>query len=215
MRCLALVCLLVTACAEHGSGGAGGPCNELSLGDCRTAAGCKADICPGCLCDLAFRGCVPADAVVSPCPDLGCPGAECCSAQEQCLNGATCTPPGAPFGCGPCNTQPGDCTTDSECKATSAIGICQPIQCTCTDQKMCVDGCFSDDQCSEAEQCDFATARCVARQCANDDGCPAAFICTGGTCARAPCSSDEQCDGFCVLGQCFASGHGICQLPPV
>jgi len=205
--------IALAACAEHGSGGGPGACAELALGDCRAASACKPDICPGCFCDLAFRGCVDANAEVAPCPDLGCPAAQCCSTEDQCTNGTSCAPPGTEFGCGSCNTQPGDCTSDADCKPKGTLLICEPIQCTCDDQKTCVNGCFSDDQCGDGEQCDFASARCVARPCTIDADCPAAFVCSGPTCARATCATDADCDGFCVLGQCFANARGICTAP--
>jgi hypothetical protein len=214
MRSVAIVVgLLLAACSEHGSGGGEG-CHGLSLGDCRNAGGCVPDICAGCFCDLGFRGCLGAAEVAEPCPELGCPGALCCSTQEQCTNGTSCVPPGTQLGCGACNSMPGDCTSDAECKARDPRLICQPIQCACEDQKMCVDGCVSDDECGDAEQCDFATSRCVARQCGGDPDCPAAFRCDAGRCARATCTTDTDCDGFCVLGQCFAGARGTCE-PPV
>jgi hypothetical protein len=212
MRLAFVLALALAGCAEHGSGG-GGACTGLSLLDCRAASACKPDICPGCFCDLGFRGCVDANVAVAPCPPLGCPGAQCCSTQDQCTNGTTCLPPGSDVGCGACNTQAGDCTSDEQCKAMGPLFICQPIQCTCTGEQTCVQGCFSDDQCGDAEQCDFATARCVGRDCAGETDCPAAFHCVETKCARATCATDADCDGFCVLGQCFANARGTCTAP--
>src|SRR5688572_10367641 len=110
----ALLVIILAACGGSGSGFTN-VCTGLSLGDCQLADGCKPDICAGCFCDLNYRGCIPAGNNPAECPALGCPSAICCSTDAQCQGQGVCTPPGASQGCGPCNNDPGNCTTDGEC----------------------------------------------------------------------------------------------------
>src|SRR5439155_21507340 len=198
MRPIVLACLLA-ACSGTSAGS--GKCGGLSLAECRLTDGCKPDTCFACLCDQSYRGCLAASQTAKACPQLGCPSAECCATQAQCTNGATtCAPPGTPRGCGACNTQPGDCTTDAQCKsAHGATFVCDPIVCSCSDQKQCVPGCTNNMQCGDPLLvCDLATARCVAHPCAG--GCPANSDCSGQTCVPRACASDLECDGYCVEG---------------
>ncbi len=211
MRLLLVLALVAIGC-EHGQGGGlGGTCSGLSLLDCRLAAGCQPDLCFACFCDQSYRGCISDQADPLPCPELGCPGAECCSVDSQCTNGATCAPPGSPQGCGACNTTPGDCLDDSECVGTS---ICEPIQCSCDAALQCVPGCLDDGDCpAEGTICDLPSSRCVAAPCALDDECPSNFRCDGSACTRVQCTDDLDCDGFCVVGSCFSGARGECRLP--
>ena len=213
MRRLIALLALVVGSSESGSS-LNGTCEALSLHDCRLAEGCKPDICAGCICDLNFRGCVAANAQVASCPALGCPSGICCRDNQQCDgSGGVCTQPDTPQqGCGACNTTPGDCTSDATCMATSPVGICEPIPCSCDGQMACTQGCLGDENCAEGQRCNRATARCGATPCTVDEECPAAFHC-GGTCVRDLCNTDDDCDGFCVLGECFARSLGQCFLP--
>ena len=209
-----LVALVLVGC--NGGNGAQNACSGLSLMECRLTDGCKPDTCFACLCNQTYRGCIPANQTPTACPALGCAGAECCGTQSQCSQADwTCVPPtgaGAP-GCGVCNTQAGDCTDDSQCKTRGASLVCDPIACTCSDQKTCVQGCTNDTPCTPLGQvCDLATARCVAKSCTNATDCGPNFDCTTGACVRRPCSSDLPCDGYCVEGQCYDQ-TGTCTPP--
>ncbi len=210
-RLVLLVCL-VAACG--GNAASGSSCHDLSLADCRTTQGCKPDLCDGCICDVTFRGCLGANETPTQCPALGCPGGECCSTQSQCMANTACAAPGTPQACGTCNTEAGDCTADSQCKARGATFVCDPVPCTCSNQKRCIQGCTSDATCDEGTRCDVASARCVAIACTGDPDCPSNFRCGASkTCERASCQTDADCDGFCVLGQCFGQGRGECRPP--
>lgn len=137
----------------------------------------------------------------------------CCRDDVDCT--ATqefCAPPGTAPGCGVCFMDPGDCTTDAECEARGAGMICEPITCACFDQRSCVPGCTDDSTCAEGETCDVAAGRCVATPCTTAAQCPTDFSCATDACARTTCTTDAECDGFCVLGRCYPSS-GECQLP--
>jgi hypothetical protein len=203
MRTL-LVALALLGC-NHLSGGSD-RCSGLSLAECRLTDGCKPDTCFACLCNLAYRGCLPATETPAMCPGLGCAGASCCATASQCPQGGeACVPPVAPPLCGgACNTESGNCTSDADCKPHGATLVCDPIACSCNGQMQCEPGCTDDTPCTPlGEVCDVATARCVAHACSQPSGCPANFDCTGGSCMRRPCSSDLDCDGYCVNGACF------------
>jgi hypothetical protein len=200
--------LLVAGCGGHGSTPINA-CAGLSLADCRLTDGCKADMCNGCFCDLGYRGCLGELAVPEDCPQLGCPGAACCTTEEQCQGQGSCAQPGTPQGCGSCNTFPSTCVDDDSCGGTM---ICEPIPCSCDGNLQCVAGCTSDVECAVGTTCDVASSRCVATACAGDD-CPPDFDCVGGACARRSCTDDFDCDGFCVVGACFTGALGECRLP--
>jgi hypothetical protein len=198
---------------EHGKGGGlvGGDCADLSLFECRTTEGCQPDVCAGCFCDLSYRGCLPSSALPTPCPALGCPSAECCGTEAECTNGASCAPPGTDQGCGACDPTPGDCVDDAGCTPGS---ICEPVRCSCEGATACVPGCVTNADCTtEGTVCDTSLSRCVPRPCREDAACPPSFVCDGSTCARQRCTDDLDCDGFCVLGSCFAGALGECRLP--
>jgi hypothetical protein len=206
MRSLLVTCVVLAAC---GGGGSSPECSGLALAECRLAEACQPDLCEGCSCTPQYRGCLAAFADPPACPALGCPSPLCCGAQADCIETTSCAAPGSDFPCGSCNQDPGNCTDDAMCGATM---ICEPIACSCDGNKACVQGCIADRDCTEDQACDLATARCVARPCADDAGCPDNFRCIAGSCARTTCSDDLDCDGFCVEGSCF-DGRGECRLP--
>lgn len=210
-RLLRMVCLVVLGCG--GQSQSNNSCHELSLAECRLADGCRPDMCAGCVCDLQFRGCLAVFETPTACPQLGCPSGSCCTRQLECGSQGSCTPPGTRPGCGACNIQPGDCTNDATCKTRDARLICEPIPCTCTDQRTCVPGCINDDDCSDGRRCDVDTARCKPIACTRDPQCPPDFRCNATACERMQCTNDLDCDGFCVLGSCFTGALGQC-LPP-
>lgn len=205
-----VLALLTVGCSGGHAGDGGGQCAGLSLGECRAAPGCVPDQCPGCECDVTYRGCIPDDVVPSPCPLLGCPQAMCCGATDTCTDGTVCAPPGTPAGCGVCNTEPSSCDTDGDCGAPAMI--CEPIACSCEGNRACTTGCGDTSPCAEGFSCDAATARCMATACGGEADCPPSFDCTSGACARRTCDDDTDCDGYCVLGLCYES-QGTCTPP--
>lgn len=212
---LAIIALLFGCSNGHHAstdGGHGGACAGLSLGACRTTSGCVPDVCEGCGCDLNYRGCLATGETPAMCPALGCPSGICCTAEMPCASGSgTCYEPGADLGCGACNTDPGDCSTDQECRARTPGTVCDPIRCSCEGHSACTPGCTNDDACGEGQTCDLATNRCVAQACG---ACPDNFTCTAGKCARTTCTTSNDCDdGYCVDGACFGS-RGTCTFPP-
>ncbi len=205
-----MMAIVLAGCeGGRGGGGLGGPCDGLALAECRVTDGCTPDLCPGCFCDQSYRGCLGSNVDPLECPQLGCPGALCCTTEAQCNGQGSCTQPGTPMGCGACNPEPGDCLDDSQCTGTD---ICEPIQCSCDGVLACAPGCIDGQSCDDGTMCDGTTNRCVALACTVDDDCPADFQCDPGGCTRRTCTDDLACDGFCVLGSCF-SARGECRLP--
>jgi len=204
-----LVIFLVAGCGGSGSAAdSGSACHGLSLEDCRLTDGCTPDRCDGCGCDLTYRGCLATSETPAMCPALGCPSGICCSAGEACAPSAgACTPPGAPAGCGACNTQANECAVDADCGAHE---VCDPIACSCQGNRACVAGCTDDSTCAEGTTCDLASGRCQPIACGA--GCPSNFACVAGSCARASCTDDLACDGYCVDGACYAQ-RGACRQP--
>lgn len=217
IRGMRIVAVLLALCGCNHVFGGSDKCAGLSLADCRLTEGCKPDTCFACLCDQAYRGCLPVSQTPAMCPALGCPGAECCSTASQCSQGGVaCEPPGAaPICGGACSTQAGDCTSDADCKLRGPTLVCDPIACSCNGQQQCVPGCTKDTDCAaQGEICDTATARCVPHTCSLPADCPPNFDCANGTCARRTCTSDLDCDGYCVDGACFDQTGTCTPLPP-
>lgn len=108
-------------------------------------------------------------------------------------------------------TPPETCQNDVDCPAQQ---ICEPGQCVCNGEKICLPGCGGNGDCAPHEACE--ALRCVGKPCVADPDCPANFAC-GPTaeprCARKPCSADAECAGTCVLGACYEK-PGAC-TPPV
>jgi hypothetical protein len=76
-----------------------------------------------------------------------------------------------------------------------------------------VPGCASSVDCGAGQSCDLGDHRCRPSDCSENAPCPENFLCADGLCARASCTEDRDCDGFCVDGRCF-DRYGTCQLPP-
>jgi hypothetical protein len=148
-----------------------------------------------------------------------------------------CARPGETPACGACYI--GDCLTDDDCEASLGAGyICGPVTdpCSCGEGGECVLGCAAagcppEADCGEDD-------RCVTRSCAVDEDCgdvalrcaeglckvPGCFgdgdcdppntLCNTDTysCYRVTCTSDADCAGYCVMGQCF-SEPGHCEMP--
>ncbi len=194
----------------------GAACAGLDLAACRTTAGCVADLCPGCACDLSYRGCLGVGVVPAACPELGCPTQECCRAPGDCGTGS-CVAPGTPTCGGACNPQPDECDVDGDCQPTNsgvgAVLICQPVPCACSGgTSACVPGCTTTDDCGEGETCDPARGRCERIRCPAGEECPLDFECNDALCVRRGCTTDVDCDSFCVDGACHGS-LGVCQVP--
>lgn len=205
-----LLALLTFGCSGGRGGDNGGQCAGLSLEACRDAIGCAPDLCAGCECDVTYRGCIPDDVAPTPCPQLGCPQAMCCGVTDTCTGGTVCAPPGTPQGCGACNIEPSNCDTDGDCGAPSMI--CEPIPCSCENNRACTAGCVDDTTCDEGDACEPATGRCSPKACDGEADCPASFDCSSGACERRACTADSDCDGYCVLGFCYQS-QGTCTPP--
>jgi hypothetical protein len=179
MRSIVVASMLVAGIAACGGGdetfvdaaidAAGGidgatSCAGLELGACRRTAGCVADLCPGCLCDEIYRGCLDEGTQPAACPELGCPAAACCRADDQCQQGS-CVGPGEEVCGGACNPQENECSGDRDCQLAQgggALFICEPVRCACNGGAMaCVEGCFEAEDCDVGETCDRTTFRCV------------------------------------------------------
>jgi hypothetical protein len=186
-------------------------CEGLDLATCRRTAGCAADECPSCVCDVNYRGCLPAGQQPADCPALGCPSADCCREQSQCTGGI-CASPGETVCGGACNGEKSTCTDDSDCRPMAAQGgvgavlVCDPIPCSCGNgAHHCVPGCATNEDCGEGATCTAATGRCAPSTCSAEAPCPLDFDCTFGICARRTCTDDLTCDHYCVEGVCQGS----------
>jgi hypothetical protein len=138
---------------------------------------------------------------------------QCCLNNDSCTaSGTLCAPPGASFGCGVCQSDPSTCMTDTDCKAQNPTAICMPRTCACDQQKDCVAGCTSDAGCGTGESCDLQTNRCGPTACTASTTCPQDFSCIANRCLRKGCISNDDCDAFCVEGQCYQKA-GECRAP--
>ena len=143
-----------------------------------------------------------------------------CRDDDDCEPGTMCTYPGPVTGCGICYTpeepepdappMPSLCGTDADCDGT----ICEQDPCLCEGGGWCVSGC-SVTGCEDWQSCG-AGDRCAAKACTSGDDCPVNYSCLtgdeGDTCQGTPCSTDGDCDGTCVLGQCWPE-PGVCRGP--
>ncbi len=217
--------LLLAGCGSDESGGRdaaidaaridAAACGGLDLATCRRTPGCAADLCPACGCDLSYRGCLHADEVPAGCPALGCPSLDCCRGASDCTAGS-CLQPGEQACGGACNPHPNDCTRDDDCRVAAggaAVLVCDPVPCSCNGgANACVPGCVTSADCDEGQTCTPATGRCAATACGPAAPCPLDFDCATGACHRRTCTTDVDCDGFCVDGACHGA-LGACHEP--
>lgn len=138
-----------------------------------------------------------------------------CHTMSDCDGTGMCVAPGQSLGCGACMMPESSCANDAACQATNPTSICKQStidDCLCESAMICKPGCASDASCATGEFCD-ADMHCKPKTCAADAGCPPNFTCAAGACKRSACVSDENCDGFCVMSQCYAT-LGWCGWPP-
>jgi hypothetical protein len=129
--------------------------------------------------------------------------ADCAAAEEYCAVAG-------PEYCGGAGCLLTTCTTDADCQA-EGLSVCELV--ACCGGTACVPGCDAQTPCPEGQSC-TADNHCVAQSCASE-ACPGNFNCGTGSeqiCIRRTCSSDADCDGYCVLGNCHAT-PGACDLP--
>jgi hypothetical protein len=202
----------LVACGGGHEAPIGVPCDELTRVACSERADCALDVCFACSCTPSHVSCRRADAPPFECPLLECPMPECCASNPECQDG-TCFPPGQSASpCGNCTDRRGDCREDPDCQPLATHRVCDPIECSCTAEKQCTNGCSLAGCPQEGTTCNRATERCEPSPCTA--GCPVEFDCgDAGRCVRRACRSDAECvDGFCVNGGCYA-GLGSCQVP--
>ena len=188
------------------------PCSTLTLAQCRLRADCAVDTCWVCTCEPEFEGCRDASDPPYDCPDLGCMQPLCCQSQAECnAPGGVYAAPGTPNACGMCDPFPGDCAADGDCAAGS---ICEPVPCSCNGALRCVPGCAQPTDCGPGATCAAGDhPRCEPVACDAQNPCPPDFDCLAGACARRLCTSDLECDHYCVMGGCYP-GYGECRMPP-
>lgn len=142
--------------------------------------------------------------------------ASSCRSRDDCRSSFEfCLPPGEFAGCGICFIGDG-CTSDSACQAYGPEYICDSAPCSCPGHPICVAGCTSDASCRTGQSCG-GDHRCSPSACQADPDCPTNFVCAGANgqhCARRACSSDIECEGYCVNGNCY-DALGTCTQPPV
>ena len=199
-----------------GTGGGSSACAGLAETACRATPGCIADMCFTCICRPGYAGCRTAAEPMHGCPEGGCASPFCCTADKDCssASGSVCTPPGAPYACGTCRTDPGNCTDDSSC----ANGwVCKPMACSCSAALECTRGCTDSSDCADGEECSGgAHPRCVAMKCSQASDCGYGFDCLSGACVRRACVTEADCSpvggAYCVSGWCHRS-KGECRWP--
>ncbi|HVT10404.1 MAG TPA: hypothetical protein VHO67_23245 [Polyangia bacterium] len=148
----------------------------------------------------------------------GANGGPCWSAND-CGQSATCSPPGASVCGGACIPVQHPCHADTDCAGDAATpAVCEDVPCACPSATGCVPGCSTDADCAEGESCK-STHHCGPMACGPGTAatCPTDFVCaiieaTAGMCVRKSCSSDAECSGACVSGQCYHAA-GNCRLP--
>lgn len=140
-----------------------------------------------------------------------------CTSEQSCKGGQMCFVPGESIGCGMCQQPPDACQSDLDCATGGGkpkICIWQKNDCTCSGEKLCHDGCTSDNDCAGPWQSCAPDNHCVAKACAANADCPVHFSCAAGSCARVKCKASGDCPGgFCVKGQCYPK-KGFCSYLP-
>ena len=162
-----------------------------------------------------------------------------CRTDDDCdtENWESCFYPGAP-NCGACWGGDHPCSSDEECEPQLGPGyVCGPLEpgpCICGDGD-CIPACTGDGDCATlAEECGtdgHCTLRtcsvdgdcgnpavrcapggnCVVFECDTDGECDGNFECTDTyQCHRKTCTSDAECEGYCVKSSCFDT-PGTCQ----
>ncbi len=191
-------CLVSVDCA-NGEPDAG--CDEACYGHCVSRPSCVDDGD----CEVTER-----------CDGQVCLAIGDCDADSDCPATATCI-------AGVC-TDNGDCATDDDCSGSQSCveGDCvRNDDCSadaeCPADQRCVEGvclrrpsCLTDDECAFDERCDVTNdgGTCVViGGCIDVDDCGIAsgVACLDGTCTRAPCGRDSECDD----GQ-FCNGAETC-----
>ena len=153
------------------------PCGDLCPngdGDCSNAEFCNEDgrCQPGCRAEVGSCPGQTCDPVTHQCVDQACVGNDECQNYQFCDGeaGGTCED-----GC-----REGDasaCDNAGEiCRGGRCVEECDPQADACgadrycdSVQLICRDECNSHDDCEANEACDFATNRCVAGGCRDDD----------------------------------------------
>ena len=139
-----------------------------------------------------------------------------CHTGADCDSMGMCFAPGESIGCGMCMEPMDTCSIDADCQTSNPTAICEQstiADCLCSSAMICKPGCTSDAQCDEGETCDSGH-HCVPTTCGAQSDCPVDFACNDGGCARATCSGDWDCTGFCVKGQCYGKLGFCSMLPP-
>jgi hypothetical protein len=193
------------------------PCAGLDASACKQRPECVADVCLICSCP-EFVGCRLQSAKMTACPNPSCPVGlpHCCRGPNDCAPPTTvwvCLYPGESYaGCGTCKPVP-PCSGDPECAKQGQHLICAQVSCNCN--ATCVPDCTSTG-CKLGEACG-PDGRCAATGCALTSQCPPNFYCDpiAKACVRRLCSSDSDCDGYCLgTGYCY-DGFGLCKpIPP-
>ena len=134
--------------------------------------------------------------------------------------GPRCLGPGEVLCGGTCTPVTNPCTADQDCASDAAVPqVCNTDPCACSDHpRRCMPGCVTDADCGEGLTCRSSDHRCSIVYCASgQSACPANFTCDtfflAPECVRTMCTTDSQCSGACVGGQCYPS-PGHCGFPP-
>jgi MYXO-CTERM domain-containing protein len=152
---------------------------------CGTCGGTPAEICNGL--DDDCDGAADNGAT---CPDSAqvCLNGECVGdcRNNECPVGLVCREMGGTYYCvSPCNGV--KCEPPKTCDPVSGqcIDPCEGI--VCKENEACKDG------------------KCVSKDC-HESGCPAGFVCVGGSCVKDPCA-DVKCkvNEYCSNGSCIPS----------
>jgi hypothetical protein len=119
-----------------------------------------------------------------------------------------------PGWCGtPCPDPTSSCSSDADC---GTGWICDPKPC-CSNATACTLGCTDGSQCPlSGEAC--VAGRCAPQICSDGDLCPTNSTCMfqggalSGECDPKSCTTDADCNGYCVDGFC-EDRLGLCYAP--
>lgn len=125
-----------------------------------------------------------------------------CTVSKSCKHPQyRCYPSGKRAGCGRYQSALLPCQKDGDCKGRGSHFICTSSACSA---RSCRPGCQTDKECGPSKYCQTTTYRCKIRKCVNDLHCPKMHICRRERCVPTPCSSAQDCEGYCVKNRCYS-----------
>ena len=110
----------------------------------------------------------------------------------------TCYGPEKAKLCVPDGCPSNSCNADIDCQTMSDNAVCEST----SGIRRCLPSCNDSARCEDHQICEN-NGHCENKACDNDSDCPVNFACLSASCQRRFCSTDDACDGYCVLGSCY------------